>query len=949
VRRFTRVAIAVGFALLGFQAVGGYLGPPPASAQVVDLPPSVVVSAPTEGEVLRGTTFQIRGTAGDDLAVASVELSLLGTDPTPPTVYLDSGLGTPAVTWHATWTLPPTDNGAYTILATARDAAGNLSPQAPVAVQVDNQAPTVTAFLIEDDAAFTAVPDVSITVTLSDGSLPPLQMQLSNEGDTTSTFGWIDLDPGGAQPWTLRASWTLTAGDGLKTVRARFKDRWGNMTATDISDSITLSTSGPVIVSQVPLDGATGVSPFTAVQASFSQPLDPATVNPTTVQVLDGGGTPVSGGVTYESAGNTVVFTPSAPLTADSDYSVRIADVRNGAGRALAEPSLALFRTGGAGTGSAGIVRISPAQGATAVPTVTPISVTFSSPMRLESLQGGGLRLVAHAQAGDQDVPGSVRADGSQPGRYEFVPASPLAGNTRYTVIINGADSGGGVVATDFSGAPLPATVTSDFTTGTPTSPHGVYSTAANMCSLCHGTHQDVAGPSTFGGPLLRRDREVAVCYTCHDGTGASSDISILFRDAQSGHVLEDTVGAKGAGMTSRCSSCHDPHGEPTTRPGIPSQNLPGVSGDNATWCLSCHNDAFDWAGTGYPYPSGGIAPDRPLRDATGFPVRGTFPGATAYNDTTFNAHNPTTSTAVVWPGTNYPSGDCRNCHEPHGSAYRAGLRAEYRSTPATWTPEMVQADRRDGTYAALCFTCHDADGPAGSDIRQFASYESTATTETAGHRISSPGGTLPVGAALPCYDCHGPHGSRGNNGVDANRSLLSDEQWSGVDTSTTAGVVGFCFKCHLPAEYALGSEATLTAGTVPTGQLTTIEGLSRTDPATRLPLTPGPAAHTKANMDTPTVSCYDCHGRDYGPPGATAGFNVHRPLIPAPQAPAPPAPPLTLPPETTTSALPPEPTTTTTAPPDTTTTSTTTTTLEPLAPASVEPSGTVPGTLAPG
>ena len=312
-----------------------------------------------------------------------------------------------------------------------------------------------------------------------------------------------------------------------------------------------------------------------------------------------------------------------------------------------------------------------------------------------------------------------------------------------------------------------------------------------------------------------------------------------------SGHVLEDSFVVPGPGLTIRCSSCHDPHVDALTRPKPPPLAIGAaqVTGNNYTWCEGCHDDASSWAAAGYPYPTGSIEATQPLRAPNGYPSLGTFPGATVFNDTQTNAHNPVTSTNVVWPGSGLLSGDCRNCHASHGGAgqYDA-LRAEFRPTPdATSTA----SDRADGTYAALCFTCHDSDGPSSRDIKQFTSMDASATGDlyTGGHRIATAGGTLPEGAPLPCYDCHNPHGSKGNDGTNPNSSLVSDEQWSGIDTSTTAGVVGFCMKRHLPWEHAQGSGQP-DAGTIPAGQLERIEGLDRRDPSNKLSLIEGIVAH---------------------------------------------------------------------------------------------------------
>ena len=64
-------------------------------------------------------------------------------------------------------------------------------------------------------------------------------MRFSNDGVTFS----------GYQPYAATAVWTLSAGDGVKTVYAQFKDAEGNQSAV-ASDGITLAlpdTTGPKV------------------------------------------------------------------------------------------------------------------------------------------------------------------------------------------------------------------------------------------------------------------------------------------------------------------------------------------------------------------------------------------------------------------------------------------------------------------------------------------------------------------------------------------------------------------------------------------------------------------------------------------------------------------------------------------------------------------------------
>lgn len=88
---------------------------------------------------------------------------------------------------------------------------------------------------------------------------------------------------------------------------------------------ITFTVVGPDLtaptVSQTsPTQGAVGVASGTSVTASFSEPMNAATVNSTTVTLLTSSAQTVPATVTYDASGLRAVLTPAAPLAAASTY-----------------------------------------------------------------------------------------------------------------------------------------------------------------------------------------------------------------------------------------------------------------------------------------------------------------------------------------------------------------------------------------------------------------------------------------------------------------------------------------------------------------------------------------------------------------------------------------------------------------------------------------------------
>lgn len=398
-------------------------------------------------------------------------------------------------------------------------------------------------------------------------------------------------------------------------------------------------------------------------------------------------------------------------------------------------------------------------------------------------------------------------------------------------------------------------------------SPHGG-ATGQSTCSVCHALHAASTEGSLMKGGTSA-EGEVPTCLICHDGTGATGNVqsgSDSFGSG-SGHRLEDvTELAMPRDLTNSCSDCHSPHGDPVLRPRLPAESVNGtsVAGTGTAWCFACHNDAQDW------YDAIGIYPSLsdPSRDATGYPIAGTYAGQTVYVDSTVSAH------AGIPAAGDRVQGDCLYCHHAHGSAngYDA-LNADFRpSTPAT-----VLGDRIGGTYAAACFQCHDGTLAGVTDIKRFVVHEAGDETPVAsgGHRIKSEGGTLPPEAPLPCYDCHNPHGSsRGN------AKLLSDELGEGLSTADATSVRQFCLSCHVTYEVT-GWDSDANDYVDLAASTDRVEGLLRNGGGFGDPDHPDGGFNwlrlkqTSGHYEADSQSCYECHGNDYS---AADKNNVHDP-----------------------------------------------------------------------
>ncbi len=111
-------------------------------------------------------------------------------------------------------------------------------------------------------------------------------------------------------------------------------------------------TSGPTVTTTTPASGATGVVANSSVTVTFSEAVDPATVNGSTFQLLDAANSPVSGTVSYDAANRRAIFAPASSLASTTTYTASLRGgaseprIKDPAGNALASTVIWSFSTG---------------------------------------------------------------------------------------------------------------------------------------------------------------------------------------------------------------------------------------------------------------------------------------------------------------------------------------------------------------------------------------------------------------------------------------------------------------------------------------------------------------------------------------------------------------------------------------------------------------------------
>ena len=210
--------------------------------------PAITISSPVAGSIVTGA-ITATANASDNIGVVGVQFKVdganLGTEDTV-TPY--------AVSWNTT----AATNGAHSVTAVARDAAGNTTTSSNVAVTVDNAAPAVA---ITSPAAGNVSGTITVAANASD-NIAVAGVQFTLDG---ALLGAEDT----VSPYEV--SWdTNSATGGSHSLAAIARDSAGN-TSTSAAVAVTvLNDSTPPSVSITsPVNGAT-VTGTVAITASAS-------------------------------------------------------------------------------------------------------------------------------------------------------------------------------------------------------------------------------------------------------------------------------------------------------------------------------------------------------------------------------------------------------------------------------------------------------------------------------------------------------------------------------------------------------------------------------------------------------------------------------------------------------------------------------------------------------
>jgi hypothetical protein len=149
------------------------------------------------------------------------------------------GAGTLSNPSSATPTFAARANGTYRVRLTVRDRAG-LSHAAEADVVFNRPAPVLHSVVVGDGSGEVTLPEVTLTLALSDGGAAALDYRLA---ETPGGGSWQPLPA--AKQTQHHVDYVLSTGDGVKTLYVTVRDRdYPAFISTEVSTQVTLNRYG---------------------------------------------------------------------------------------------------------------------------------------------------------------------------------------------------------------------------------------------------------------------------------------------------------------------------------------------------------------------------------------------------------------------------------------------------------------------------------------------------------------------------------------------------------------------------------------------------------------------------------------------------------------------------------------------------------------------------------
>jgi hypothetical protein len=238
--------------------------------------------------------------------------------------------------------------GASTALDTTRPTVTVTVPAVGAAAVANNTRVTATFSEAMNPATLTTA-NVTLNNTTLGVAVPGTVSYGAASRTVTFTPTSATLANGSLYTATITSAATDLAGNALAGNTAAVPGA-GNHVWT-FTTGAAGDTTPPTVTAVSPLAGAVGICLGKAASATFSEPIDPATINATTFTITDAG-VAVAGSVSYDAASQVATFVPAAAagFAASKTFTATVAagaaGVKDLAGNSLAVNRVWTFSTG---------------------------------------------------------------------------------------------------------------------------------------------------------------------------------------------------------------------------------------------------------------------------------------------------------------------------------------------------------------------------------------------------------------------------------------------------------------------------------------------------------------------------------------------------------------------------------------------------------------------------
>ena len=405
-------------------------------------PPTLTSLFPNVGSVQGGQRTTLTGTgfiAGTTVKIGNKPASVLTlVSPTSMIVQVPASVVGPADVVVSNTNGDALIQNGYTYLAGPSQKLGTITPTMGL-INIPRNTPVTVSFSRPVDRATITTANFGFT----QGATPVAGTYSYDFGDTVVTF----------RPTAVLAAttaYTLSLTQGIKSVDGVPLDGGfvGSFTTGTNSDTVSPT------VSISPANGATNVPFNTSIVLTFSEPINPNTVNAATVVVMSQGEVR-PGTITFGQQNTFAVFTPASPFFPTASATVTVlGQVSDMAGNLL--QGVAGVGTSVASTFTTSsvadrlppvVLQVVPANAATGVSTRTSISATFSESVNPTTISPTTFQV----SSGGTPIAGTL-SFGNLNQTVLFIPDNPMPSVSTINIAIsNVADVVGNVMVLPFT------------------------------------------------------------------------------------------------------------------------------------------------------------------------------------------------------------------------------------------------------------------------------------------------------------------------------------------------------------------------------------------------------------------------------------------------------------------------------------------------------------------